>query len=992
MTLAFQKQYPKVFLIFVLSFFWTISAKADTNADSLPFSQDWSNIALITANDDWSGVPSITGYRGDGLTSLIGADPQTIIAGDDALPVVDVNVNNTTPNTFATGGVTEFHLADPVIALQGSGTADAPYIKIFLDTTNTNQIQVAYDVRDIDGSTDSAIQQVALHYRAGSSGNFTNLAGGYIADATTGPSLTALVTHINVTLPSAADNQSHLELRIMTTNATGNDEWVGVDNISITANHAPTGVGVFPNSVLENKSSGTTVGTLTAADPDPTDTHTFALTNSALCAGNGVDNIYFSLTGNILTTAASFDFETKSSYSICAQVTDNHGLSKTASVQINILDIADETPPSVTIEQASAQPDPTNLSPINFTVVFSEPVTGFDASDMDFSASTVGGTLTAVITEIAAADHTTYNIAVSGMTSNGDVIVGVLAGGAADSTGNVNFISTSTDHQVAFSTDVTPPSVTIDQAASQLDPTNLSPINFTVVFSEPVTGFDASDMDFSASTVGGTLTAAIMEIAPADYTTYNVAVSGMTSNGDVIAGVLAGGAEDSTGNVNFISTSADHQVAFSTDVTPPSVTIEQASAQPDPTNVSPINFMVVFSEPVTNFVTGDVALSGTAGASTAMVTQITGTTYNVTVSGITLDGTVIVNINASIATDAIGNLNMASASTDNQVTFSTDVTPPSVLSSNPASGSVLLTGSTQIIVQFSEEVKNDSSTGAANNAVNFLLVKTGTDLTFETASCLANAAVTDIPIAINAAAYQNKITTLDINGGIPLSAGSYRLFICGTTSIEDLVGNKLNNGADDSHVNFSVSRTLANSKSNWNSNSNLPATGFPVGRVTHLPVQTADKKYAAFSDFWLEIPKLTVSTPIVGVPLTQDGWDVTWLGQKAGWLNETAFPSWVGNSVITAHVWDAYNQPGIFYNLKDLQYGDLIKVHAFGQVYTYEVRETKQIAPNNFSAILKHEDKAWLTLLTCEDYMPRSQTYGHRRMVRAVWVSVASEK
>ena len=768
MTLAFQKQYPKVFLIFVLSFFWTISAKADTNADSLPFSQDWSNIALITANDDWSGVPSITGYRGDGLTSLIGADPQTIIAGDDALPVVDVNVNNTTPNTFATGGVTEFHLADPVIALQGSGTADAPYIKIFLDTTNTNQIQVAYDVRDIDGSTDSAIQQVALHYRAGSSGNFTNLAGGYIADATTGPSLTALVTHINVTLPSAADNQSHLELRIMTTNATGNDEWVGVDNISITANHAPTGVGVFPNSVLENKSSGTTVGTLTAADPDPTDTHTFALTNSALCAGNGVDNIYFSLTGNILTTAASFDFETKSSYSICAQVTDNHGLSKTASVQINILDIADETPPSVTIEQASAQPDPTN--------------------------------------------------------------------------------------------------------------------------------------------------------------------------------------------------------------------------------VSPINFMVVFSEPVTNFVTGDVALSGTAGASTAMVTQITGTTYNVTVSGITLDGTVIVNINASIATDAIGNLNMASASTDNQVTFSTDVTPPSVLSSNPASGSVLLTGSTQIIVQFSEEVKNDSSTGAANNAVNFLLVKTGTDLTFETASCLANAAVTDIPIAINAAAYQNKITTLDINGGIPLSAGSYRLFICGTTSIEDLVGNKLNNGADDSHVNFSVSRTLANSKSNWNSNSNLPATGFPVGRVTHLPVQTADKKYAAFSDFWLEIPKLTVSTPIVGVPLTQDGWDVTWLGQKAGWLNETAFPSWVGNSVITAHVWDAYNQPGIFYNLKDLQYGDLIKVHAFGQVYTYEVRETKQIAPNNFSAILKHEDKAWLTLLTCEDYMPRSQTYGHRRMVRAVWVSVASEK
>lgn len=763
MTLAFQKQYPKVFLIFVLSFFWTISAKADTNADSLPFSQDWSNIALITANDDWSGVPSITGYRGDGLTSLIGADPQTIIAGDDALPVADVNVNNTTPNTFATGGVTEFHLADPVIALQGSGTADAPYIKIFLDTTNTNQIQVAYDVRDIDGSTDNAVQQVALHYRVGSSGNFTNLAGGYIADATSGSAAT-LVTHISVALPSAAENQPHVELRIMTANATGNDEWVGIDNISITANHAPTGVGVSPNSVLENKPSGTTVGTLTAADPDPTDTHTFALISTALCA----DNAYFSITGNTLTTAASFDFETKSSYSICAQVTDNHGLSKTASVQIDILDIADETPPSVTIDQAASQPDPTNLSSINFTVVF--------------------------------------------------------------------------------------------------------------------------------------------------------------------------------------------------------------------------------SEPVTNFFTGDVALSGTAGAVTATVTQITGAIYHVAVSGMTLDGSVIANVNAGVATDAAGNSNTSSTSADNQVIFSTDVAAPVVSSSDPASGVVLLKGMTQIIVQFSEEVKNDSSTGAANNAANFLLVASGADLTFETVSCLIDAAVTDIPIAINAAAYQNKITTLDINGGIPLSAGSYRLFICGTTSIEDLLGNKLNNGADDSRINFSVSRVLANSKSNWNSNSNLPATGFPVGRVTHLPVQTADKKYAAFSDLWLEIPKLTVSTPIVGVPLTQDGWDVTWLGQKAGWLNETAFPSWAGNSVITAHVWDAYNQPGIFYNLKDLQYGDLIKVHAFGQVYTYEVRETKQIAPNNFSAILKHEDKAWLTLLTCEDYIPSSQIYSHRRMVRAVWVSVASEK
>jgi hypothetical protein len=49
----------------------------------------------------------------------------------------------------------------------------------------------------------------------------------------------------------------------------------------------------------------------------------------------------------------------------------------------------------------------------------------------------------------------------------------------------------------------------------------------------------------------------------------------------------------------------------------PTVTINQAAGQNDPTNASPINFTVVFSTPVTGFATGDVTPSGTAGATTA---------------------------------------------------------------------------------------------------------------------------------------------------------------------------------------------------------------------------------------------------------------------------------------------------------------------------------------------------------------------------------------
>jgi hypothetical protein len=75
------------------------------------FFQDWTNTGLITTSDDWSGVDSIVGYRGDGLASS-GRDPRLVTADST---VIDVNANATNPNTNTTGGVTEFQIADPVV-------------------------------------------------------------------------------------------------------------------------------------------------------------------------------------------------------------------------------------------------------------------------------------------------------------------------------------------------------------------------------------------------------------------------------------------------------------------------------------------------------------------------------------------------------------------------------------------------------------------------------------------------------------------------------------------------------------------------------------------------------------------------------------------------------------------------------------------------------------------------------------------------------------
>lgn len=108
--------------------------------------------------------------------------------------------------------------------------------------------------------------------------------------------------------------------------------------------------------------------------------------------------------------------------------------------------------------------------------------------------------------------------------------------------------------------------------------------------------------------------------------------------------------------------------AYEMDTTPPTVTIDQAAVQADPTNDSPVLFTVVFSEPIMGFETGDVSLSGTAGAGMGTVTG-SGALYEVAVTGMANPGTVIAHIVAGVCQDAAGNLNVASTSTDNTVIY-----------------------------------------------------------------------------------------------------------------------------------------------------------------------------------------------------------------------------------------------------------------------------------------------------------------------------------
>lgn len=170
----------------------------------------------------------------------------------------------------------------------------------------------------------------------------------------------------------------------------------------------------------------------------------------------------------------------------------------------------------------------------------------------------------------------------------------------------------------------------------------------------------------------------------------------------------------------------------------------------------------------------------------------------------------------------------------------------------------------------------------------------------------------------------------------------------------------------------------------------LPKTGFAPGKVTSLPEQPADMSYRAMGDLWLEIPRLGIKVNIVGVPYNSDDWNLTWLGNQAGYLEDTAYPTHAGNTGITAHAYLADGTPGPFVDLSKLHYGDQIIIHMGGQRYLYEVRENKLIRPNEAS-VLKHEEHPWLTLITCKNYNETTGDYQYRVSVRAVLVKVENE-
>src|SRR5438876_146882 len=112
----------------------------------------------------------------------------------------------------------------------------------------------------------------------------------------------------------------------------------------------------------------------------------------------------------------------------------------------------------------------------------------------------------------------------------------------------------------------------------------------------------------------------------------------------------------------------------------------QRTSQPVTVTVSNASPPTITSfTPASGPVGTSVTLSGTAGGTKTVTVSGGPSTYNVAVSGMTTSGTVLASIPAGVANDAAGNLNTASTSTDNSVTF-TLVSPTVLENQQPGSG------------------------------------------------------------------------------------------------------------------------------------------------------------------------------------------------------------------------------------------------------------------------------------------------------------------
>lgn len=433
--------------------------------------------------------------------------------------------------------------------------------------------------------------------------------------------------------------------------------------------------------------------------------------------------------------------------------------------------IQDSIAPTV-VSVTPVSVSPTNANSIEFTVVFDEGVQGFDAfSDLVVGSS---GTVAATGASFSSLDDITYAVTLTGVAGNGGLTLAVKT----DSTEVEDFAG------VSLASSVTSSAVVIDNVqpwmtsftADASGLTSADTIVYNLKFSEPVVGLvNGSDIYITWRTEATADPDYIAVVNSGDDINYTVTVNNISGDGrfEIRGRYIEVG--DAAGNQLFEhpSTYSPYIVIDNTAPTVTSVTPVTVS----PTDATSVSYEVVLNEVVVgfdSFADLSVGATGTASASGATFTSSDDVTFTVTLTGVTGDGDLALNVVTGEGVQDLVGFDLASGVASSAVRI--DNSAPSVESVTALTNSPTTASSVSFEVVFDEAVAGFDS---------FADLSVGT--TDTVAASAATFATSD--------SITYTVTLTDVTGD-----GDLTLSVETSASVADAAGHTLEVGATSSVV------------------------------------------------------------------------------------------------------------------------------------------------------------------------------------------------
>jgi uncharacterized protein YhjY with autotransporter beta-barrel domain len=380
----------------------------------------------------------------------------------------------------------------------------------------------------------------------------------------------------------------------------------------------------------------------------------------------------------------------------------------------------DSDPPTVTSATSSTSNGTYKVgSPISIQVIFSEPVivvggppqltleTGSTDRTINYSGGSSSNILTFTYTvqagDISAdLDYT----AINALSLNGATI-GDAAGNAAvltlPSPGTANSLG---NNKALVIDGVIPTVMSVNSSTANGSYKTGDVISIQVNFSEALTVTGTPQLTLETGTTNRTINYVSGSGTSTHTYTYTIQAGDISGDLDYVATTslaLNGGTiRDAAGNDATLTLATPGAInslgankALVIDGVTPSVSSTVPAGSPVATDTS-VDFTVTFSESVSNISTDDFALgiTGTANGTIVSVSASSGTSVDVTVSGITGNGTLKLNLNASTdIADAAGNAGPAAytSGTTHTVAIPTAPGAPTIGTATAGDGQVAVT-------------------------------------------------------------------------------------------------------------------------------------------------------------------------------------------------------------------------------------------------------------------------------------------------------------